>query len=182
MMNDASDELLGLALQARRENRLADAKRHLEEAVNLCRETDAKNGLAKALTRLGAIERDLGNKEPSLKHYEEAAGIYRGSGDAQRLAHTIRHMADINLDAGHTERAEPCYREALTIYRSQEKTPPLDLANAIRGFALLKGRMGEAAEATALWTEARALYSAVNVQAGVDESTRQLARLNRSQV
>ena len=176
-MTEDSDELLKLALQARRENRLADAKRHLEKAVNLCREADATVDLAQALTRLGGIERDLGNNERSLKNYEEAAAIYRARGDAQRLAHTIRHVADINLDEGHLGRAEPCYREALTIYRNQEKVRPLDLANAIRGLALLRGQTGDAAEATSLWKEARVLYSAVDVQAGVDESSRQIARL-----
>jgi hypothetical protein len=73
--------------------------------------------------------------------------------------------------------AEPCYHEALTIYRAHKETPPLDLANAIRGLALLKSNAGEVEEARALWAEARDLYAAVNVEAGVKESSRRLALL-----
>lgn len=176
-MPDGSDELLALALQSRRENRLADARRYLIEAVNRCREGEARTDLAKALTRLGQIERDVHHSDAALRSYEEAAAIYRAEGDALRLAHTVRHVGDIQQDDGHPELAEPCYREALAIYRSHAKTPPLDLANAIRGLAILKGEAGEAAEARLLWEEARDLYTAVNVKAGVDESERRLALL-----
>lgn len=176
-MPNGADELLALALQARRENRLADARRYLVEAVNRCREAGATADLPKALTRLGQIERDMGHNEAALPQYEEAAAIYRSEGDALRLAHTVRHVGDIHRNGGHLELAEPCYQEALRIYRSNEKTPPLDLANAIRGFALLEGEAGNAEEARQLWEEARNLYTSVDVKAGVDESIRQLALL-----
>ena len=178
-MPDSSAELLKVALQARRENRLADARLHLVEAVNLCREANARVDLAKALTRLGQIERDMHHSDGALRNYEEAAAIYRAEGDRLRLAHTVRHVGDIHRDEGHAELAEPCYHEALSIYRSQEQTPPLDLANAIRGLAILKSEAGEAGEARLLWGEAKDLYTAVNVKAGVDESSRRLALLQQ---
>lgn len=178
-MPDRFDELLELSLQARRENRLADARQHLVEAANRCRDGDTRIDLAKALTRLGQIERDLGHNDLSLRNYEEATAIYRMGGDALRLAHTVRHLGDIHREAGYAELAEPCYREALAIYRNHEKTPPLDLANAIRGLAILRGEIGEAGEARKLWEEARDLYTAVKVKAGVDESSRRIALLQQ---
>ena len=174
-----TDELLSLALQARRENRLDDARQHLVEAVNREREADTGVGLAKALTRLGQIERDLGHKDVALRSYQEAAAIYRTADDVLRLAHTVRHVADIHRERGHTELAEPCYHEALSIYRGNEHTPPLDLANAIRGLAILKDEAGAAEASRLLWEEAKELYTAVNVKAGVDESCRRLALLER---
>ena len=176
-MPDAFDDLLALAFQARRENRLANAQRHLVAAVDGWREGHSRVDLAKALTRLGQIERDLGHGDAALRNYEEAASIYRAEGDALRLAHTVRHMGDIHREQSRTDLAEPCYHEALSIYRGHEQTPPLDLANAIRGLALLKGEMGESVQAKLLWAEARNLYAAVNVKAGVDESSRRLAQL-----
>lgn len=178
-MPDRWDELLALALQARQEHRLADARQHLIEAVKLYRGPGATVGLAKALTRLGQIERDLGDNDSALRNYEEAAAIYRAGGDLLRLAHTVRHVGDIHRNEGHAALAEPCYHEALSIYRSHEHTPPLDLANAIRGLAILKGEVGEAGEARLLWAEAKELYTAINVKAGVDESTRRLAQLEQ---
>jgi tetratricopeptide (TPR) repeat protein len=178
-MSEASDQLLSQALQARREHRVDDARRGLVEAVDLCRKAGVRVELAKALTGLGQIERDLDHSEAARQHYEEAVAIYRAEGDALRLAHTVRHLGDIYRDEGCAELAEPCYDEALAFYRSHERTHPLDLANAIRGLALLKTNAGEAGPAKLLWQEARDLYAAVNVEAGVAESSRRLALLRQ---
>jgi hypothetical protein len=89
-MSDASDKLLSQALQARRERRLDDARRNLVEAVDPCRKAGVRVELAKALTGLGQIERDLDRSEAARQHYEEAVAIYRAEGDALRLAHTVR--------------------------------------------------------------------------------------------
>src|SRR5271156_1274894 len=156
-MSDRLDGLLRDAAQARREDRQADAKRLLVEAVEMCRKGESRSDLAKALTGLGQIERDLHNNKAALGHYEEALAIYRAEGDALKVAHTVRHVGDIQRNEGHRELAEPCYREALRIYRGDERTPPLDLANAIRGLAILTFDAGEAEEAKTLWREARDL-------------------------
>ena len=130
------------------------------------------------LARLGQIERDLNSNEAALQHYEEAAAIYRAQGDALKLAHTIRHVGDIHRHEQRVELAERCYQEALDLYRSHEPAPPLELANAIRGLAILKGDAGEAAHARLLWEEARALYTVVHVKEGVAESSRRIALLD----
>jgi tetratricopeptide (TPR) repeat protein len=178
-MSEVSDNLLSQAAQARRDHRLSDAKRDLLEAVDLCREAGPRIELASALTSLGQIERDLQEKDSPRQHYEEAVAIYRSEGDALKLAHAIRHLGDIHRHEGHRELAEPCYRQALNLYRDHPQTPPLDLANALRGFAILQDDAGELSEARSLWAEARELYSACKVEAGVAESSRRLALLER---
>jgi tetratricopeptide (TPR) repeat protein len=176
-MPDAFEELLRQAQRARRENRPADAKRDLEQALEMARNSAPASDLARALAGLGQIERDLGNHAAALGLYQQAALIYRGEADPLRLAHTVRHVGDIRQDLRQFDLAEPYYREALDIYRAHPETPMLDLANAIRGLALLKSETGERVEARALWQEARDLYAAVNVEAGVKESTRRLGLL-----
>ncbi len=54
-MSDQSDRLLNQDILARRDNRLADAKRDLVEAVALCREAGASGELARALADLDQI-------------------------------------------------------------------------------------------------------------------------------
>jgi tetratricopeptide (TPR) repeat protein len=176
-MSAECDHLLLQALQARRENRLDDAERGLVEAVALCRKAGTRIELAKALTSLGQIERDLRRLDTARQHYEEAAILYRAEGEALRLAHTVRHVGDILREQGRPELAGPCYREALALYRGHGQTPPLDLANAIRGLALLKDEGGEVDEARALWEEAKDLYRSVNVEPGVAECSRRIERL-----
>jgi len=177
-MSDTSRELLAAA-HARGENRPEDAKRLLTEAVALCRTCDAPCELAAALCALGQIERDLRSVDAALEHYEEAAAIYRAEGETRKLAHTLRHLGDIHREDGRAELAGRCYREALEIYREHSReTPPLELANAIRGYAILQGDTGKAAEAANLWREAGKLYAAENVEDGVIESRRRLAALS----
>jgi tetratricopeptide (TPR) repeat protein len=176
-MPEALEKLLAQAYQARREHRLADAKPAAAEAVGLARKGNSRVDLARALCALGQIERDLKNTEIARKHYEEAAAIYRAQGDALRLAHSVRHVGDIYLDEGQLTLAEPCYVEALSIYRGNPGTGPLDLANTVRGFAVLNQELGLREEARRLWEEARELYSSVNVVAGVKESDRRIAQL-----
>lgn len=183
-MPERSEELLKNAVQARREGRHQDAKRDLVEAVELCRNTGEHAELARALTALGQIERDLHHSDAALQYYEEAAAIYRSEAHAEltdlKIAHTIRHVGDIHRSAGRAALAEPCYVEALNLYHANPQTTPLDLANAIRGFAILESDSGDSQRAIALWTEARDLYAQVGVNEGVAESDRRLALLKRA--
>ncbi len=176
-MSKSADELISLGYQSRREGRPQDAKTFFSQAVELCRASGDRCLLASALTGLGQIERDLKNRATALELYREAVEIFRAGSDQLKFAHTIRHLGDILRGDGSVEEARPCYEEALRIYRSHRETLPLDLANTLRGFALLKGAVGEAEESTSLWREARGLYASVGVEAGVQESDRQIARL-----
>lgn len=180
-MADAIDNLLTQARSARFGSP-DEAKRDLIAAVGMARAGPDRMQLAQALTALGQIERDLGHTEEALRHYEEAAAIYRTADAPLKLAHTVRHIGDIHGHEGQLKLAEPCYSEALTIYRAQVDTSPLDMANALRGLALLKEAVGATQEAIAIWEEAGKLYASVNVEAGVAESKRRIELLNSGSV
>ena len=170
--------LLTQAAAARRDARSEDARPALEEAVAICRKAGVEPWLERALAGLGQIERDLGNLDAALSHYGEAAEICRRLDNPQRLAHTVRHMADIHLDAGNLVEAGPCYDEALAIYRAEDRPRLGDFANALRGSALLRERLGEREAAKQAWAEAGALYAEIGVQPGVEESVKRIARLS----
>jgi tetratricopeptide (TPR) repeat protein len=171
------DELIRKGHLARREDRPGDAGRFFEEAVARCREAGTPDQLVRALKGLGQIQRDLGRGDAALPLYEEAVKICRAGNDTSALAHTVRHVGDIHREAGRADLAGPCYDEALALYRADERTDPLDLANAIRPLAILKEQTGKTEEARHLWEEARNLYASANVPAGVRESAKRLDRL-----
>jgi tetratricopeptide (TPR) repeat protein len=177
IMGDPAQRLMEQAAQARREGRLADAKRGWTEAVSLCRHTGPRHDLIIALKGLGQIERDLQNGDAALPLYEEAVTLSRVAGEPLLLAHTIRHLGDIHLDAERLELAERCYDEAVALYREAKQTAALDLANAIRPLAILQERKGNLEQAKSLWKQAKELYAAVDVPAGVAESSSHLAQL-----
>lgn len=176
-MPTESELLLQQAVAARRNHRPDEARRNATEAVRVCRQSGPALELAEALKLLGEIERNLHEPAAALQAYEEAVAIYRVHGHPLRLAHTVRHLGDIHRHEGSLEPARKCYVEALDLYRSHPESAPLDLANAIRGYALQREAAGESAEARSLWQEAKQLYSDVNVEAGVAESTERLAAL-----
>lgn len=140
-----------------------------EEAVNRYRRDGDTVDLAKALRCLGHLERRLKLNAAAVRHFEEAVSIYRANLDNSALAHTIRHLGDIHLEASRFDSAEACYQESLGLYRGQKEVLRLDLANAIRSMALLKGDIGARDEAKLLWQEARNLYSSLRLKEGVAE-------------
>jgi tetratricopeptide (TPR) repeat protein len=166
-------------LQQARDSRSspAMAREKVDEAIRIFREVDDRAGLADALMFLGQLDRDAGRGDDALPHYEEAIALGRAHGDKRILAHRVRHLGDLHQDAGRLEAATPFYEEALALYRQGIGSGPLELANAIRGFALLKDARGERTQARALWSEAKELYATGNLPAGVAECSERLARL-----
>src|SRR2546423_11645944 len=107
-----------------------------------------------------------GGSYASVLKYKLAAAIARAFGEPLLLAHRVRHLGDAYRRLGRAELAEPSYIEALSIYRQHEEARPLDVANALRGFAILKESAGARDEARRLWQEGHDLYGQVDVPAG----------------
>ena len=115
--------------------------------------------------------------DAATARYEKAVAVARRSGDPLRLAHAIRHLGDTHRRARRLAEAEACYDEALALYAAEDEPPTLAYANAIRPMAILKEALGETGEALHLWQQAKSLYAAVPVAAGVAECEKNLARL-----
>ena len=173
-MSEDAHTLIQRGHAQRREDRADDALLSFTEAVAAARRDGNDADLVHALKGLGQVERDLGRGERALPLYEEAVELCLALQDLPGLAHTLRHLGDIHQDAGSWSAAREPYEQALALYRRLPETPPAELANALRPFALLREREGEADAATALWREARALYAAAGIAEGVAECDRHL--------
>jgi tetratricopeptide (TPR) repeat protein len=113
-------------------------------------------------------------------HYAEAAQIYRTENNPLAYAHTIRHIADMHLDESHHAEAKPLYEESLELYRNNFDTKLLDLANAVRPYALLNEKLGNFETARQLWQEARNLYASLRLEAGILECEAHLTTLQQA--
>jgi tetratricopeptide (TPR) repeat protein len=162
---------------ARRADRSADARREFGNAISLARHCGSKRLLVSALKGLAQIERDTGRTAEAIPLYVKAVSHSRGLEDRVFLAHTIRHLGDTYQDLDDLVEAESCYREALSLYRESGGTRRLDLANAVRPYALLKERTGDDTGAYALWNLAHQLYSSVKARTGVEESASHMQKL-----
>jgi tetratricopeptide (TPR) repeat protein len=188
-MSQAIQELLEQGRQMRVQHRHAEAKAIYAQALSQASEEAEPAQMVQALTRYGGIERDLGNIDSALQHYRQALELCRALDTPLTLAHTIRHVADILRESGQLDAAQPCYWEALAIYRTHPETGTLDLANTLRGLALLEANRNHREEAIALWQEAGSLYDRVwrqpgspfsqaDLAPGIAESARQVAQLS----
>ena len=165
------------ATEAELQRIIRGVRADLTKAVEICRRVDAKRELSIALGKLGHVEQ---NDVAKLACYEEAVAAARGCGDPMRLAHAVRHMGDVHRAAKRLPDAGTCYQEALTLYRAADSPPILDFANAVRPMAILKVQLGDDQAARALWQEAKDLYAAVGIEAGVTEADRWIKRLNKA--
>ena len=174
-MSETFQEQFARGYQARKENRLADARAIFFKAVRSAAEEGDRADLAEALCGLGQAERGIGNLLAASHHYQGAAVLYREIGPPASLAHALRHEADILRELGQPAEAEPLYREAEGIYRQAGQGAGLDLANTLRGLALAYESSGKTDASRSLFEEARALYAKCNVRAGVAECDEKLS-------
>jgi tetratricopeptide (TPR) repeat protein len=174
-MGETFQELFAQGYKARRENRIADSRAIFIKAVRHAAEEADRPALAEALCGLGQAERDIGNLEAARLHYAGAATLYREIGPPARLAYALRHEADLLRKECRSAEAEPLYLEAASIYREQGEEAALDLANTLRGLALVAESSGKPDASRSLWQETRQLYAKCNVQAGVAECDKKLS-------
>ena len=175
-MTETFEDLFARGYQARREDRLADSRAVFIEAVRRAAIEADRPSLAEALGGLAQAERGIGNLEAAGHHYANAVVLYRELGLRERLAYALRHEADVLREAGKAAEAERLYREAEEIYRQLGDSATLDLANTLRGLALVNESTAQTDASQALWQEARDLYSKCNVAAGVAECDQKLFR------
>jgi tetratricopeptide (TPR) repeat protein len=135
---------------------------------------------AKEAISKGREARKQGQSAAARAHYAEAARIYRDQNELLAYAHTTRHIADIYQEESNPVAATPLYKECLEVYRGNLGTKILDLANAIRPYALLSEGEGNMELARELWEEARQLYNSIRVTPGVAECEAHIGKLDRS--
>lgn len=124
--------------------------------------------------------RNDGDLPAARTRYAAAAKMYRDQNDMLAYAHTIRHIADIYQQECNLAEAKPLYQESLELYRNNIGTRVLDLANALRPYALLNEAQGNLQLARELWEEARQLYSSVRLAAGVSECDVHISKLQQT--
>ena len=173
-MTSARD-LLSRARTARREGRRDEFAALVERALEVSRAEGSNADAASALHLSAQLYMDEGRPDAAVEPYEEAVALRRRVGDPEALAHELRHLGAARLELGELDAADGLLGEALRLYRQAtgdeaDTRRHLDTANAIRPLAILRERQGRAAEARALWEEARELYERAGIEDGVDEA------------
>jgi len=172
--------LLNAAKISRRDKNLIDAKRSIVSAIKIARRISHNSLLARALNDLAGTDRDLGNKAASIETYEELAELQKKNNNKLGTAHALRHLADICQEERFFEKAENQYIKAIQIYQNHRPRSSLNLANALRGYALLKIQLKQDKLSLPLWKEAKKLYEVNKIELGVKECDQWIKKIGTS--
>jgi tetratricopeptide (TPR) repeat protein len=177
MADRTTESLLEQGRNAKSAHLPEDARNAFLEGLAACHGDEDGPLAATLYEELAYVERNLRELEPAVRHYRKASQLYGRLDNPLKTAHTLRHAADILREQNKRDESALLYAEALEIYRNHEETPQLDLANAIRGYALLKEDQEDREQAICLWHEAGKLYDLTGIEAGVAESRKRIGVL-----
>ena len=175
-MSETIQKLFAKGYEARKLHQFPESRDAFLEAVRDAATDGDRALLAEALCGLAQAERDFDNLKASAHHYHNAVVLYRQLEQPERLAYALRHEAEVLREDGKSAEAEELFKEAETIYRGFGDKAALDLANTLRGLALVNEAEGRKDGARKFWREARELYAKCRVEAGVAECDRKLSQ------
>ncbi|WP_370962360.1 BTAD domain-containing putative transcriptional regulator [Amycolatopsis sp. cg9] len=156
------------------QDRFAEARRHLTDAVERFRDLRDARGEAAALTALGLACRDQGYL-PEAEHFlDRAATVCRSLDDDRATGHCERLIGSVHLERGDFAAADAALAAALAAYRraGSERGEALTL-RTIGLTHLGRGRLTEAEET---FTRALALFRALGDEKLVGFCRRGLAK------
>ena len=169
-------KLLEQAWSKRREELYADAEALLIKARDLCEEDDY-DALGRIYHIYMQLDYDQGNLSKALELCQESLSYYKKTNLPDRIAHSTRHLADLQCHLGQNAESESNYQVAIGMYRDSPVHQAGNLANALRGFAIVLENRKKIDEAITAWRETKTLYQSLGLEAGVDEATQKLAAL-----
>ena len=175
-MQSEISELLRKAWQKRGEDKHDEVRVLLRKVLELCEEEDYDT-LGRIYHIFMQLEYDQENLTEALELSSKSVSYYKKANNPDRIAHATRHMADLQRHLNLDSQSEDSYRYAIDIYREIAATRRGDLANALRGFALVLEKRGKVEAAIDTWGEVKALYQSLGLEEGVDEAIERLADL-----
>ena len=170
-------KLLDEAWDKRRVQKYEEALQLTEEAQNLCEEGNF-DFLGRIFHIYMQVERDQSNMTEALEYCKQSLEYYTKAGNKPGIAHSTRHMADLQQDLGLNAEAEQNYRKSINLYKNNPQTNEADLANTLRGMALVLEKNGNIKEAAATWKQAKELYVSCSIKQGVKEAEAKIKSLS----
>lgn len=140
-------------------NRLEAAIGMIQRAVDLCRSfNDASILTVVALKQLGDIEAECKHWQSAEVAYVEAVVLARTHASPTDLARILNHLGALYYVTTDFASAWECQQEAVALYEADDSVSLVDLANAVRGFAMTATATRSKRVARALWQLALTLY------------------------
>jgi DNA-binding SARP family transcriptional activator len=104
----------------------AEARECCEQALELHRKHDDRDGEASTLDSLGYLALRAGEPARAVEHYGDALALRRNLGQTYDEADNLVMLGDAHAALGDRENAAAALREALDLYRTQRRTADAD--------------------------------------------------------
>jgi tetratricopeptide (TPR) repeat protein len=135
---------MGLGIVYLNTKHSAQAQANIEQSLSMFREIDFKWGRGEALSFLGMLAREQGNREAAYTNAEESLSIAREWGGKYGIAWSLSNLALLELDNANLEQARRLLRESLEIYR--EGADQYKIATTLLYIALVERKAGNRSE------------------------------------
>ena len=122
-------------------------------------------------------EYDHDNLLKALEYNNKSISYYTKDKNLDKIAHSIRHRADLQKALGQFENAESNYLKAIRIYKEQLQAFNGNLANALRGYALVLEKRKRFKKAIMVWEEIKAIYAKHQFSEGTIEANHKISQL-----
>ena len=136
----------------------------LEQALSLSREIGDQNGEAATLHNLGALYRDLGEKQKALEYYQQVLQIRQKNGDRRNEAADLDNIAKIHGALGDRQKALEYFEQALSIRR--EIADRSGEATTLSSMAVVYRDLGEKQKALECYQQVLSLRREIGDQNG----------------
>lgn len=165
--------LTWLGLTSRRKGELPAARSHLEHAVRVGREHDARAELIEAYNALGLVAQDEDRLDEARRHFEETLQLSQAAGDRRAIAKASGNLGLTYAYLGELGRA----RRLITVLRDSGRAlgDRRYEANGMANLAMLDIWEGRAQAAIPVLDSARRLYQADEYIPGEQNALGQLA-------
>jgi predicted ATPase/DNA-binding transcriptional LysR family regulator len=141
--------LHGLGHAAWVEGKHAEARRRLEESLELFVKLGEHGPAGGRLTFLAGVAREQGDLSAAQRYFERSRELYGRAGDVAGIGAATHGLGDIALDGDEPVRALELYGEALEI--DEAVTSAHDDAYILAGIASACAALGRRSEAARLW-------------------------------
>jgi non-specific serine/threonine protein kinase len=136
---------------ARRQGDYAEARAHLEAALEVFRRMADRLGSARTLKELGAVAWHQGDLPLAWSLLEEAIALFRQLDDRSGMAGALNDLAVVIDLQGEDAKAEDLYKEALALYRGLGDDS--GAANTLMNLGTLANELGDNAGACRYYEE-----------------------------
>jgi DNA-binding SARP family transcriptional activator/tetratricopeptide (TPR) repeat protein len=156
------------------QDRYAEARQMLLEALHEFRESGDDAGVAAVLTDLGASCRESGQLVEALHFLVQARDMWRRIGDDSGIGHSLRLAGSVRLEQGDFSGAESDLADAVIAYRRLGSRR--GLAQTLRTIGLVRRAQNRLIEAETVLVEADRIVSELDDRLMMAHTARALAK------